>query len=69
VRESFGESVLSFHQTTVVSRFVKVRGDKSPFDGDWVYWSARLGREPTNPPKVSRPVREWGRGGRPPRPP
>ena len=57
VRESFGESVLSFHQTTVVSRFVKVRGDKSPFDGDWVYWSARLGREPTKPRRVTRLLR------------
>jgi len=44
VRFSDGESVLSFHQTTTVSRFVKVQGDKSPGacpergrrDGDWV---------------------------------
>jgi RNA-directed DNA polymerase len=28
VRFSDGESVLSFHQTTAVSRFVKVQGDK-----------------------------------------
>ncbi|HEC33641.1 MAG TPA: group II intron reverse transcriptase/maturase [Chloroflexi bacterium] len=57
VRFSDGESVLSFHQTTVVSRFVKVRGDKSPFDGDWVYWSARLGREPTKSRRVTRLLR------------
>ena len=57
VRFSDGESVLSFHQTTVVSRFVKVRGDKSPFDGDWVYRSARLGREPTKPRRVTRLLR------------
>jgi RNA-directed DNA polymerase len=30
VRFGEGESLLSFHQTTGVSRFVKVRGDKSP---------------------------------------
>lgn len=54
VRFSDGESVLSSHQTTVVSRFVKVRGDKSPYDSDWVYRSARLGREPTKPRRVTR---------------
>jgi RNA-directed DNA polymerase len=25
---------------------VKVKGDKSPFDGDTVYWSSRLGTHP-----------------------
>ncbi len=54
VRFSDDTSILSFHQTTVVSRFVKVRGDKSPYDGDWVYWSTRLGRDPTKPRRVTR---------------
>jgi len=54
VRFSDGESVLSFHQTTAVSRFVKVQGDRSPFDGDWVYWSTRLGRDPSKPRRVTR---------------
>jgi RNA-directed DNA polymerase len=54
VRFSDGESVLSFHQTTVVSRFVKVQGKRSPFDGDWVYWSIRLGRDPSKPRRVTR---------------
>jgi RNA-directed DNA polymerase len=62
VRFSDGESVLSFHQTTTVSRFVKVQGDKSPGacpergrrDGDWVYWSTRLGRDPNKPRRVTR---------------
>ena len=61
-RFSDGESVLSFHQTTAVSRFVKVQGDKSPGacpergrrDGDWVYWSTRLGRDPSRPRRVTR---------------
>ena len=26
--------------------YVKVKGDKSPFDGDLVYWSSRLGKHP-----------------------
>ena len=33
-------------------RHVKVTGDKSPFDGDWLYWATRLGREPTRPQRV-----------------
>lgn len=31
---------------------VKVRGAKSPFDGDWLYWASRLGREPSKPQHV-----------------
>jgi RNA-directed DNA polymerase len=62
VRFSDGDSILSFHQTTAVSRFVKVQGDKSPRacpergrrDGDWVYWSTRLGRDPNKPRRVTR---------------
>jgi RNA-directed DNA polymerase len=34
------------HSQTPIQRHVKVRGDKSPFDGDGLYWSARLGRHP-----------------------
>ena len=34
------------HSETRVRRHVKVRGDKSPYDGDWVYWSTRLGTHP-----------------------
>jgi len=26
--------------------YAKVKGDKSPYDGDLVYWSSRLGRHP-----------------------
>jgi len=54
VRFSDEESVFSFHQTTVVSRFAKVQGDRSPYDGDWVYWSTRLGRDPSKPRRVTR---------------
>ncbi len=28
------------------TEYVKVKGDKSPFDGDLVYWSSRLGTHP-----------------------
>ncbi len=39
---------------TMISRFVKVQGNKSPYDGDWVYWSTRLGRDPSKPRRVTR---------------
>lgn len=54
IRFSDGTSVLSFHQTTTVSRFVKVQNTRSPFDGDWVYWATRLGRDPAKPRRVTR---------------
>jgi len=53
-RFSDGVSVLSFHQTTTVSRFVKGQNTRSPFDGDWVYWATRLGRVPSHPRRVTR---------------
>jgi RNA-directed DNA polymerase len=32
------------HTQTPIRRHVKVQGVRSPYDGEWVYWSARLGR-------------------------
>ena len=34
------------HSRTPIRRHVKVRGSRSPYDGDWLYWSTRLGRHP-----------------------
>ena len=31
------------HQYTKIVRHVKVKGDASPYDGNWVYWSKRMG--------------------------
>lgn len=36
--------VLPLHSMTMIQRHVKVRGEKSPYDGDWIYWSVRLGK-------------------------
>jgi RNA-directed DNA polymerase len=33
--------------------YVKVKGDKSPYDGDLVYWSSRMGKNPDLPSSVS----------------
>src|SRR5262245_13145761 len=42
------------HSETRYQCYVKVAGSRSPYDGDWVYWSARLGYHPKVPPRVSR---------------
>jgi len=39
-------------------RHVKVRNTKSPFDGDWVYWTKRLGHDPIIPQRVARLMRQ-----------
>jgi RNA-directed DNA polymerase len=42
------------HSDILRRRHIKVAGRRSPFDGDWLYWSTRLGREPTTPTRVAR---------------
>lgn len=37
---------LFYHQKTPIKRHIKIQGQRSPFDGDWVYWSKRLGQYP-----------------------
>jgi RNA-directed DNA polymerase len=42
------------HDRAEIVRHVKVQGARSPFDGDWLYWSTRLGRHPGVVPGVAR---------------
>jgi RNA-directed DNA polymerase len=48
---------LDDHSSTAIQRHIKVRGDKSPYDGDWGYWATRTGRHPELPGRVSRLLR------------
>ncbi len=41
------------HSDTDIIRHVKVKGNASPYDGDWVYWSTRMGNHPEVPKRVS----------------
>lgn len=34
------------HSQTPIKRWIKIAGTKSPYDGDWVYWSKRIARHP-----------------------
>lgn len=48
-----GKMRLINHQAVAIQRHVKVKADRSPFDGDWLYWSQRLGRHPELPTRVA----------------
>jgi RNA-directed DNA polymerase len=40
------------------TNYVKVKGDKSPFDGDTVYWSSRLGIHPEMPSRKAKLLKQ-----------
>lgn len=40
------------HEDHVIKRHVKVKGTKSPYDGDWLYWGKRLSKIPNKSPRV-----------------
>ena len=48
------------HTGTAVKIHIKVAGCRSPYDGDWVYWSTRMGKEPTTPARVARLLKRQG---------
>jgi RNA-directed DNA polymerase len=41
------------HAWTPIVYHTKVKGTKSPFDGDWRYWSSRRGEYPGTPTRVA----------------
>jgi RNA-directed DNA polymerase len=53
-----GTSTLTRYADMPITRHIKVRGEASPFDGEWVYWGARLGRDPTKPKRVIRLLKQ-----------
>jgi RNA-directed DNA polymerase len=53
-----GKYTLNYYAKTPIVRHVKVRNEKSPYDGDWVYWGERLGRDPTKPERVIRLLKQ-----------
>ena len=44
---------LILHSDTKIKRFVKVKGDASPYNGNLVYWSTRQGRHPEMPKRTA----------------
>jgi len=45
IRDEDGVRLLK-HSETGIIRHTKVKGDKSPYDGDWIYWTSRIGKHP-----------------------
>ncbi len=41
-----GKYILKQHSDVPITRYVKVKGNKSHYDGDWTYWSNRIGKHP-----------------------
>ena len=55
-------SILVRHSDYKIKRFVKVKGNKSPYDGDFAYWATRMGRFPvTTTRKATLLKRQKGR--------
>ena len=52
-RPTNSDKRLARHDHTPIQRHVKVQGQRSPYDGDWLYWSQRLGRHPDIPARVT----------------
>lgn len=48
-----GKRQLKKHVHTRIQRHILVKGDRSPYDGDWSYWATRLGRHPQLSPRVA----------------
>ena len=44
---------LRSHQETPIIRHVKVKGDASPYDGNLIYWSSRMGKHPEATERVA----------------
>ncbi|WP_445246810.1 HNH endonuclease [Microcoleus sp. OTE_8_concoct_300] len=46
------------HASTPIVRHTKVKGEASPFNGDWTYWSKRRGEYPETPTIVSKLIKK-----------
>ena len=41
------------HSSVEIQRYVKVKGEASPYDGNLVYWSSRMGKHPEMPVRTA----------------
>ncbi|WP_375340552.1 group II intron reverse transcriptase/maturase [Okeania sp. SIO3I5] len=49
---------LKTHSETPIIRHIKVKGECSPYNGDWKYWSKRRGEYPGTPKKVTKLIKK-----------
>ncbi len=45
---------LRYHSHSTIKRDTKVKGEASPYDGNWIYWSTRIGNYPETPTRVAK---------------
>lgn len=50
--------ILATHRRVKSINHIKVQDARSPYDGDWMYWSSRMGKHPTAPTKLSKLLKE-----------
>jgi RNA-directed DNA polymerase len=55
-----GKRRLNKHVHTRIQRHIVVKGDRSPYDGDWSYWATRLGKHPLLSTRVARLLKQQG---------
>ncbi|MDR0773532.1 MAG: reverse transcriptase N-terminal domain-containing protein [Wolbachia pipientis] len=56
--------ILTRHSDNAIKRHTKVKGSKSPYDGNWVYWGSRISKVPGKSSQVIRMMkRQQGRCG------
>ena len=53
--------VLEKHQDTQIKRHIKIKAERSPYDGDLVYWSNRLSNHPMLRHVVSKLLKKQGK--------
>ncbi|WP_027255648.1 group II intron reverse transcriptase/maturase [Planktothrix agardhii] len=46
------------HASTPIVRHTKVKGEASPFNGNWTYWSKRRGEYPETPTRVAKLIKK-----------
>ena len=54
------QAYLASYRDTASLRYAKVAGNRSPYDGDWVYWSKRQGRYPMVTPRLATLLKRQG---------
>jgi RNA-directed DNA polymerase len=54
------QAYLASHSDTSSLRHTKVTGTRSPYDGDWGYWSKRRGQYPTVSPRLATLLKRQG---------
>jgi RNA-directed DNA polymerase len=57
-REGDNPLKLTQHSEIEIKRYVKVKGTASPYDGNWTYWSTRMGIHPETPTKVAKLLKQ-----------